>query len=249
MNSAKSLQIAEIVENSIISLHNVSKIYEMGTLKIRALDEFQVDIPKGQLIVILGPSGSGKTTLLNLIGAIDTPTQGQIEVMNQDITKYTRKQLTKFRRDHIGFIFQFFNLIPTLTAEENVEYALQIRGMKNSHERAGEVLVQVGLDQRAHHYPSELSGGEQQRVAIARALAKSPEIILADEPTGELDFETGIKILELLYSLVQKGQTVVIVTHNAEIAKIGHRIIRLRSGKVIANEINPQPIKPSDLHW
>jgi putative ABC transport system ATP-binding protein len=237
-------------KNSIaISLKDINKIYDMGPIQVRALDDFTVDIPKGELNVILGPSGSGKTTLLNLIGAIDIPTNGVIHVLGNEITNLSRKELGKFRRDHIGFIFQFFNLIPSLTAIENVEYAIQIQGKKDSHERALEVLKQVGLAERADHFPSELSGGEQQRVAIARALAKSPELILADEPTGELDFETGIKILELLFGLAKSGKSVVIVTHNSEIARIGDRVIRLRSGKVVEVKDNPNPLNPTELRW
>lgn len=239
----------KINDENIISLDGVDKIYQMGQLEIHALDHLHIDIPRGQLVIILGPSGSGKTTLLNLIGAIDTPSNGTITVLNREITEFTRSQLTQFRRDHIGFIFQFFNLIPTLTAAENVEFALQIKKDKESQKKTLEALSRVGLEHRVNHFPSELSGGEQQRVAIARAIAKSPEIILADEPTGELDFETGIKILEVLHSLIANGQTVVIVTHNSEIARIGHRIIRIRSGKVYSNEINPNPILPGDLRW
>jgi len=230
-------------------MNEVNKIYEMGPVKVRALDTLSLEIPKGQLVIILGPSGCGKTTLLNLIGAIDIPTSGRIVVLGDDITKFNRTQLGVFRRDHIGFIFQFFNLIPSLNAAENVEYAIQIMGKKNTHARALEVLDQVGLGERMNHFPSELSGGEQQRVAIARALAKDPELILADEPTGELDFETGIKILELLYGVAKKGKTVVIVTHNSEIAQIGDRIIRLRNGKVISQEANQNALPPSKLRW
>jgi putative ABC transport system ATP-binding protein len=232
-----------------IQMSDVSKIYDMGEVKVNALSKVSLQIPKGQFVVLLGPSGSGKTTLLNLLGAIDVPTEGKVKVVGNELNKLTRKKLTKIRRNHVGFIFQFFNLLPSLTARENVEYALQIKGLNNTKNRAMEVLEQVGLAERANHFPGELSGGEQQRVAIARALAKSPEIILADEPTGELDYETGIAILELLVSLSKEGQTVILVTHNSEIARIADRVIRLRSGSIISDELNETPISPKELRW
>ncbi|MHA2250764.1 MAG: ABC transporter ATP-binding protein [Candidatus Kariarchaeaceae archaeon] len=237
-------------ENEVsITLDNVSKIYDMGVVQVHALKNVSLEIPKGQFIVILGPSGSGKTTLLNLLGAIDTPSVGRVSILDNDLTKLNRGDLAKIRRNHMGFVFQFFNLLPTLSARENVEYALQIQGKKGTKGRAIEVLKQVGLDKRADHYPGELSGGEQQRVAIARALAKAPPVILADEPTGELDYETGIAILELLHELSKKGHTVVMVTHNSEIAKIANRVVRLRSGEVVSDELNPKPVAPKDLRW
>jgi putative ABC transport system ATP-binding protein len=169
--------------------------------------------------------------------------------VGKELNKLNRRKLTKIRRDHVGFIFQFFNLLPSLTARENVEYALQIKGLNNTKKRAMEVLKQVGLAERADHFPGELSGGEQQRVAIARALAKSPEIILADEPTGELDYETGIAILELLTSLSKEGQTVILVTHNSEISRIANRVIRLRSGSIVSDELNETSLSPKELRW
>lgn len=237
-------------ENEVsITLDDVSKIYDMGVVQVHALKNVDLEIPKGQFIVILGPSGSGKTTLLNLLGAIDTPTIGRVSILDNDLTKLNRGDLAKIRRTHMGFVFQFFNLLPSLTARENVEYALQIQGKKGTRNRAVEVLEQVGLGERVDHFPGELSGGEQQRVAIARALAKAPPIILADEPTGELDYQTGITILELLYNLSQKGHTVVMVTHNSEIAKIADRVVKLRSGEVVSDELNPKPVAPKDLRW
>jgi putative ABC transport system ATP-binding protein len=232
-----------------IHLSEVSKTYTMGTVKVNALAGVDLEIAPGEFNVILGPSGSGKTTLLNLIGAIDTPTNGNLSILGEELTNLNRKGLAKFRREKIGFIFQFFNLIPTLTARENIEYALQIQKKKSGNEKVDYVLEQVGLTERSNHFPGELSGGEQQRVAIARAIAKEPQIILADEPTGELDYETGIKILELLYSLIESKVTVVMVTHNSEIARIGNRIIKIRSGKIVSNETNSNPVRPSDLRW
>ncbi|MCG3219271.1 MAG: ABC transporter ATP-binding protein, partial [Candidatus Heimdallarchaeota archaeon] len=185
MNETPLVVVSDRAEINI-QLSEVSKIYDMGEVKVNALSKVSLQIPKGQFIVILGPSGSGKTTLLNLLGAIDVPSEGKVEVVGKELSKLNRKKLTKIRRNHVGFIFQFFNLLPSLTARENVEYALQIKGLNNTKKRAMEVLEQVGLAERADHFPGELSGGEQQRVAIARALAKSPEIILADEPTGNL---------------------------------------------------------------
>lgn len=251
--------LGEIMQNGAIKiksesspsiiLDNVSKIYDMGIVQVHALTNVNLRVACGEFIVILGPSGCGKTTLLNLIGAIDRPTKGNIRIQNLNLADLDRGELAGIRRDYIGFVFQFFNLIPTLNARENVEYALQLRGQKETRARATEVLGQVGLRERQDHFPGELSGGEQQRVAIARALAKSPEIILADEPTGELDFETGIAILKLLHDLSDKGHTVIVVTHNSEIAKIGHRIIRLRSGEIVNDEINLDPIDPKNVRW
>ncbi|MCY3414580.1 MAG: ABC transporter ATP-binding protein [Candidatus Heimdallarchaeota archaeon] len=233
-----------------VRLKNVSKVYDMGLVQVNAIENASLDVPKGQFIVILGPSGSGKTTLLNLIGAIDVPSNGDVHILENDLTQSDRKQLAKVRRDSIGFIFQFFNLLPSLTALENVEYALQLKNVANSRQKAKQVLERVGLQDRADHFPSELSGGEQQRVAIARAIAKSPEIILADEPTGELDSETGIKILELLIEIAKNEETTIImVTHSSEIAKIADRVIRLRSGKIVSDELNPQPLHPNKLGW
>lgn len=236
--------------NTSVWLKQVSKIYDTGFVKVKALDDATLEIPKGQFVVILGPSGSGKTTLLNLIGAIDTPSQGEVHIIDNELSRLDRKQLSAVRRDNIGFIFQFFNLLPSLTALENVEYALQIKRISDSRQKAEEVLEKVGLKARAGHFPSELSGGEQQRVAIARAIGKTPEIILADEPTGELDAETGIKILELLIEIAKKdGTTIAMVTHNNEIAKIADRVIRLRSGMIVSDELNVHPSQPRDIGW
>lgn len=237
------------VAEAAIELLDVSKIYDMGAVFVTALDQISIKIQPGEFVVILGPSGSGKTTLLNLVGAIDTPTTGTLRVMDHELNDLNRAELAHIRRDHIGFIFQFFNLLPSLSARENVEYALQIQGKKHTKQRSLEVLAQVGLAERANHFPGELSGGEQQRVAIARALAKSPQIILADEPTGELDSETGIHILQQLHDLAGKGHSVIVVTHNSEIARIADRVIQLRSGKIVSDKMNPAPESPESLRW
>ncbi|MFW9914146.1 MAG: ABC transporter ATP-binding protein [Candidatus Thorarchaeota archaeon] len=237
---------------AIVSLKHVSRAYRMENHEIYALKDINLTINAGEFAVILGPSGSGKTTLLNLIGGIDVPTGGDLEVARIQLTNGAN--LTRFRREMIGHIFQFFNLIPTLTALENVEYALElVNGLsrKQLRSRALECLDFVGLLQRANHFPSQCSGGEQQRISIARAIAKEPPIILADEPTGELDFETGKRILELLQLQTENfGRTVVVVTHNSEIAKISDRVIRLRGGKIaqdIDNRGSKVPI--SAITW
>ena len=248
-NKKQSTISNEISLDQGIKLMGVSKTYHLGSIVVKALESVSVTIPQNKFVIILGPSGSGKTTLLNVIGALDVASGGEVNVLDKEITNFSRKQLSKFRRQHLGFIFQFFNLIPSLTALENVEFALQIQGKKKTELIAQNALKSVGLMERMGHFPSEMSGGEQQRVAIARALAKSPEILLADEPTGELDYETGIKILELLRNVVTNGKTVLMVTHNAEIAKIADVIIRLRSGKIIETQINDNPINPMDLKW
>jgi len=201
----------------------------------------------GEFIVFLGPSGSGKTTLLNLIGGLDSPTSGRIAVNGIEVTQLTASQLTGFRRNQIGFIFQFFNLIPTLTARENVEFAAELV----THRRAPEeILREVGLGERMNHFPSELSGGENQRVAIARALATDPPVVLCDEPTGNLDFETGKRIFKLLRVLnKERLKTVVVVTHNSAIGDIADRIVRLRDGKVVEVTRNAHPLDPVELKW
>jgi len=230
-----------------IKLEKASKSYDMGQIQVQALREVTLEVMAGEFIVFLGPSGSGKTTLLNLIGGLDSPSSGRIEVNGIDITQLTANELTKFRRTQIGFIFQFFNLIPTLTAKENVEFAAELVARRRSPE---EILREVGLGERMDHFPSELSGGENQRVAIARALATDPPVILCDEPTGSLDFETGKRIFKLLRELNEtKLKTVVVVTHNSAIGDIAHRIVRLRDGKVAAVIQNAHPLDPDELKW
>ena len=231
----------------ILQLDNVSRSYRMGLVGVEALKNVTLSVARGEFVVILGPSGSGKTTLLNIIGGIDSPTSGKITVDGLDISALDDKGLTDYRRNYIGFVFQFFNLIPTLTARENVEFAAEL---VNNHRDPLEMLEMVGLEERADHYPSELSGGEQQRVAIARALVKNPPILLCDEPTGELDFDTGKHILSAVRMINEiERKTVLLATHNTAIGEIAHRVIRLRSGEVVENKPNQSPLNPLELRW
>ncbi|MCX8125808.1 MAG: ABC transporter ATP-binding protein [Dehalococcoidia bacterium] len=219
----------------------------MGQVQVTALDRVSLDIATGEFIVLLGPSGSGKTTLLNLIGGLDTPTSGQVIVNGLRLDTMKEHQLTEYRRTQVGFIFQFFNLIPTLTAKENVELAA---ALVHNGARAEGLLREVGLGERLHHFPSELSGGENQRVAIARALATDPPILLCDEPTGSLDYQTGKRIFRLLRDLsASKPKTVIVVTHNSAIGAIADRVIRLRDGRITEIKRNEQPLAPEELSW
>jgi len=235
-----------------ITLLSVSKTYHMGQVAVHALREIDLEISAGELLVVRGPSGSGKTTLLNLIGGLDTPSSGKITVGSVDIAGYDEKKLEQYRRMQVGFIFQFFNLLPTLTARENVEFALELveDDRDKIREKALELLGRVGLDDRADHFPSQLSGGEQQRVAIARALSKDPPILLADEPTGNLDLEMGRKVLKVIQDLSQKdGRTVIIVTHNAAIAAMAQRVVHLRDGRIKSVEVNKRPLDADEVEW
>jgi len=235
--------------SSIVEFNKVSKSYDIGEISVKALRDVSIDIKTGEFVVILGPSGSGKTTMLNLIGGIDSATSGEIMVADNRVDRLKERELTAYRRHNIGFIFQFFNLIPTLTAAENVDLALELSD-KHKSTTSLEILEQVGLENRADHFPNQLSGGEQQRVAIARALAKHAPVMLCDEPTGELDFETGIKILTLLRHLNRiKKQTFILVTHNTAIGDIADRVIKLRSGQIIEDNINKTPTEPDKLKW
>ena len=231
----------------VLRLENVSRSYGMGTVEVKALNDVTLDITRGSFVVILGPSGSGKTTLLNLVGGIDSPSSGRLHVDGIELSALDDRGLTEYRRNHIGFVFQFFNLIPTLTVKENVEFAAELVKVPRD---PSEVLDVVGLGDRGDHYPSELSGGEQQRVAIARALTKDPPILLCDEPTGELDFETGKHILSAMRTInASNGKTILLVTHNTAIGDIADRVIRLRSGEVIEDRRNESPIDPQELRW
>jgi putative ABC transport system ATP-binding protein len=240
------------VSDVLIDMHDVRKIYRMGEVEVQALSVDHLEIHRGEFLAILGPSGSGKTTLLNLLGGIDTPSSGRITFAEHDISHLAPHELTVFRRDHIGFVFQFFNLIPTLTAEENVRFALELvsRGGSSPGVSPRELLERVGLAERAKHFPSQLSGGEQQRVAVARALAKSPELILGDEPTGNLDFRTGKLVLGALREVNrEQGAAVVLVTHNAPIASIADRVLYLRDGAIVSEAVNERPVEPEDVTW
>ena len=232
-----------------IVMKQVDKTYGEGATAVHALRQIDLEIPAGEFAVLLGPSGSGKTTALNLTGAIDDVTAGSLVVNDTDLTTLTTDEQITYRRSQVGFIFQFFNLIPTLTASENVELVAELTG-HDGGERAREVLELVGLTDRADHFPSQLSGGEQQRVAIARALAKEPPILLCDEPTGELDFETGRMILGLLRDLNRRNnQTVLLVTHNAAVGAMADRVLRLRSGMVVDDLRIGSPVEAEALTW
>ena len=219
----------------------------MGEVEVRAVAGVSLNLPAGEFIVFLGPSGSGKTTLLNMIGGLDRPTRGRVVVAGEEIGGFDDQRVTQYRRQSVGFIFQFFNLIPTLTARENVELAAELVGEADGATRA---LKQVGLADRSDHFPSELSGGEQQRVAIARALVKQPLLILADEPTGSLDYETALKVLRSLRDVTrEQNQSVLLVTHNSVIGQMADRVIRLRSGEVTEVVENESPADPESLSW
>lgn len=230
-----------------IEFQNVVKEYGSGEGTIRALDGADFSVEKGELAVILGASGAGKTTALNILGGMDTPTSGHVLVDGEDITAYGKKELISYRRNDIGFVFQFYNLVPNLTALENVELAAQVCPDALNAE---EVLESVGLKERKQNFPAQLSGGEQQRVSIARALAKNPKLLLCDEPTGALDYQTGKQILKLLQDTCQKeGITVLIITHNSALAPMADRLIRFKSGKVIEMSLNPSPSPISSIEW
>lgn len=236
----------------LIAISHLFKTYLMGEVRVHALHDVTVTVNANEVTVILGASGCGKTTLLNLVGGIDSPTQGEITVDGIKIHMLDQRMLSRYRQEKIGFVFQFFNLIPNLTARENIEFVLEYvmeQPVFDKVERAQKLLELVGLGHRGDHFPYQLSGGEQQRVSIARALAKQPKIVLADEPTGELDYKTGLQILELLSLFAQEGRAVLIVTHNREIAKIAHRVIYLRDGKIVRVEENRSPVPATDLVW
>lgn len=230
-----------------IEFNNVSMEYKTGETSIKALDEASFHVEKGELAVILGASGAGKTTALNILGGMDIPTSGQILVDGNEITKYDKKKLVGYRRSDIGFVFQFYNLVPNLTAMENVELAVQV--CKDALD-VSEVLDKVGLSERKGNFPAQLSGGEQQRVSIARALAKNPKLLLCDEPTGALDYNTGKQILQLLQDTCRKENiTVLIITHNSALAPMADRLIRFKSGKVIDVTCNENPTPISEIEW
>lgn len=232
---------------SFVTLKDVRKIYKMGEVEIRAADGIDFEIEKGEFAVVVGPSGAGKTTVLNILGGMDTATSGQVLIDGEDITKYKPKQLIGYRREDIGFVFQFYNLIPNLTALENVELALQICKEPLDAET---VLREVGLEKRMKNFPAQLSGGEQQRVSIARALAKNPKLLLCDEPTGALDYNTGKVILKLLQDTCrEKGMTVILITHNSAIAPMADRVIHIKNGKVSKIIQNDHPVPVETIEW
>ena len=221
---------------TMVKLEGVSRRYQVGESEVFALHDVDLEVDQGEFVVVLGPSGSGKSTLLNIIGALDTPSGGRAVVAGREITDMDKGDLFGFRREVVSFIFQTFNLFPTLTALENVQCGAEIAGSaKEARRRASEVLDQVGLSERLHHYPSELSGGEQQRVAIARALATGNPLLVADEPTGDLDFRTGVQILQLLREQAEAGRTVIVVTHNREISRAADRVVELSGGRIVSD--------------
>jgi len=235
-------------DSRIISISNIKKIYTMGTEKVHALDGLSLDISKNEYVALMGPSGSGKSTLMNLLGLLDTPTSGEYYLNNNIVSKMSDNQLATVRNKEIGFVFQTFNLLPRLSALENVALPLVYSGLnkKKRSEKAEQVLDSVGLGDRVDHKPNELSGGQRQRVAIARALVNSPSIILADEPTGNLDTKTSIEIMAILEKIHEHGNTIILVTHEPDIARHAHRIVRLRDGLLESDLLNDQIIKASD---
>lgn len=231
----------------MIKVNNLKKEYKLGETIIKANNDISFDIKKGEFCVILGPSGAGKTTLLNLLGGMESPTSGNILIDKKDISTFNEKKLTLYRREDVGFVFQFYNLMPNLTARENVEIAVEIT---KDHLNIDQVIEDVGLTNRKNNFPAQLSGGEQQRVSIARALAKNPKLLLCDEPTGALDYETGKRILSLLYETSKKhNKTVIVVTHNQALKDMADRVITIRNGKVLSNEINKDPKRIEEIEW
>ena len=225
----------------------LSKVYRMGEVEVHALRDVSLDLARGEFVVILGPSGSGKSTLLNILGGLDVPTGGSVHFLDHDLRKDDDRARTRFRREHVGFVFQFYNLIASLTALENVALVTEIA---DDPLPPMEALALVGLAGRLHHFPAQLSGGEQQRVAIARAIAKRPDVLLCDEPTGALDYETGLLVLTVLEQVNRElGTTVAVITHNAAIAGMGDRVIRMRSGRIAEETRNPVRASPRDLSW
>ena len=231
----------------LLHLDRVGRTYHMGEVAVEVLRDVTIEIESSEILAIVGPSGSGKSTLLNLIGGLDKPTTGAVWFRERDLSQLSSRELTLYRRDTVGFVFQFYNLVPNLTARENVLVSTEISRDPLDVERSLEL---VELTDRADHFPSQMSGGEQQRVAIARALAKNPELLLCDEPTGALDFETGKRILRLLVDVrEQLHKTVLIITHNSAIAQVADRVVRLRSGEVVETTVNRQPVAPEEVTW
>ena len=233
--------------DALLTMEGVGRTYQMGEVSVEVLRGVDLQILDGEILAIVGPSGSGKSTILNIVGGLDRPSVGRVEYRGRDLTQATASQLTRYRRDEIGFVFQFYNLVPNLTASENVMVSAELS--KDSLP-VDQVLDMVGLTERKEHFPSQLSGGEQQRVAIARAVAKNPRLLLCDEPTGALDFETGKRMLRLLVDLNRDlKKTVVVITHNSALAAVADRVVHLRSGEITTIEVNDQPAAPEDITW
>jgi putative ABC transport system ATP-binding protein len=232
---------------AVFSARGLTKVYRTGEVEIHALRGVDLDLYAGEFVVLLGPSGSGKSTLLNILGGLDVPSAGSVRYRDHDLSSADEEALTRFRREHVGFVFQFYNLIPSLTARENVEVVTEIASRPMG---AGEALALVGLGDRLDAFPAQLSGGQQQRVAIARAIAKQPEVLLCDEPTGALDSETGTQVLEALSDVNQRlGTTTVVITHNAGIAAMAHRVIRLSDGRIVSVEVNAERKLAAEISW
>ncbi len=232
---------------TLFQISGVSKVYRMGEIDVPVLHQVDLDIYEGEILVIVGPSGSGKSTLLNIIGGIDNPSTGDVFFEDRNLARLSERELTAYRREHVGFVFQFYNLVPTLTARENVLVSTEIASDPMDAEEA---LRMVGLEDRMEHFPAQLSGGEQQRVAIARALAKNPKLLLCDEPTGALDLTTGKMVLELLEKLCSDlGKTIVLITHNHPIAEMAHRVISLGQGTIAETRVNSERLSPHEIRW
>ena len=232
---------------AFVELKGVKKIYRMGEVVIKAVDNMNFSIEKGEFVVIVGPSGAGKTTVLNILGGMDKATEGQVLVDGVDVAGFDNRRMTKYRREDIGLVFQFYNLVQNLTALENVELAIQIC---RDHLDAREILAEVGLKDRMDNFPSQLSGGEQQRVSIARALAKNPKLLLCDEPTGALDYQTGKAILKLLQDTCrERGMTVVVITHNSALTPMADRVIKIKNGQVSSMSVNENPTPVEGIEW
>src|SRR6056297_556288 len=235
------------MSQTLIKTNKISKFYKMGQVTVKALQEVSFEVYQGEFVVILGPSGSGKSTLLNIIGGMDTPSEGKAFFLEKEITSLDERQLTEYRRYQVGFVFQFYNLMANLTAKENVELATEITKDPLDIE---EVMNSVSLGERMDHFPAQMSGGEQQRVAIARAVAKNPLVLLCDEPTGALDYETGKKILKLLKDINKDfAKAVIVITHNVAIGEIADRVVKMRSGKITENYTNDNPVDPEKIEW
>jgi putative ABC transport system ATP-binding protein len=244
---ARAQERDETGRDAVFQVKDLSKVYQMGEVQVHALRSVDAELYPGELLVLLGASGSGKSTFLNILGGLDVPTSGSVRYREQDLTRADERALTRYRREHVGFVFQFYNLIPSLTARENVALVTDIA---RNPMPADEALALVKLEERANHFPSQLSGGEQQRVAIARAVAKRPDVLLCDEPTGALDLETGKLVLNVLEQVNREvGTTTAIITHNAAIAALGDRVIRMSSGEIVERAVNKQRASIDEIAW
>ncbi|HRG17135.1 MAG TPA: ABC transporter ATP-binding protein [Pseudomonadota bacterium] len=233
--------------DNVFHARGLAKVYRMGEVEVQALRGVDLQLRRGEFVVLLGPSGSGKSTLLNILGGLDVPSSGEVFYEDHDLTRADDRALTAFRRDHVGFVFQFYNLIPSLTARENVAIVTEIAHAPMTPEQA---LDLVGLTPRRDHFPAQLSGGEQQRIAIARAIAKRPSVLLCDEPTGALDSATGVKVLEALERInAETGTTTVVITHNADIASMAHRVLSMADGRIVREQVNATRKRAADLRW